>query len=111
MDISLMVVLVISVGLIIMGVIILIGRGDMLISGYNTASVEKKTQYNIGRLRKVTAILLFVIALMCPFYYYFIAHADSDDLAIMMSTVVFTVVIVIVVIVGVIIMNTYCKIK
>jgi hypothetical protein len=38
------------------GILILIGKGDWLISGYNTASAEKRAQYNIRRLRLVMGI-------------------------------------------------------
>lgn len=35
-------------------ILILCGKGDSLIAGYNTASEEEKSEYDIGRLRKVT---------------------------------------------------------
>ena len=49
--------------LLICAIVILFGRGDWLLSGYNTASEEKRAQYNIVRLRAVTGIGLIVLAL------------------------------------------------
>ena len=42
-----------AIGLIIfiMGIIIIIGKGDRLIAGYNTADEEEKQKYNIKRVR------------------------------------------------------------
>ena len=40
--------------LITFSILILCGKGDSLISGYNTASEEEKAEYDITRLRKVT---------------------------------------------------------
>ncbi|MBP5483310.1 MAG: DUF3784 domain-containing protein [Bacteroidales bacterium] len=50
--------------LVIMGIIILIGKGDKLIAGYNTASEEEKAQYNVKRLRGLIGGLLIVLAPM-----------------------------------------------
>lgn len=37
--------------LAIMGIVILMGKGDNLIAGYNTASKAEREEYNIKRLR------------------------------------------------------------
>ena len=95
--------------LVLLGVIILKGKGDMLISGYNTLPPEKKAQYDVKRLRRVTAYLLFVIAIMLPLYELYASTLDESQLA--LSSIVLTVVIVVVGIIGVILMNTYCKRK
>ena len=95
--------------LVLLGVIILKGKGDMLISGYNTLPPEKKAQYDVKRLRRVTAYLLFVIAIILPLYELYASTLDESKLA--MSSIVLTVVIVAVSIIGVILMNTYCKRK
>ena len=47
-----------------MGIIILIGKGDNLIAGYNTASEEEMAQYNIKRLRGLIGGLLLALAPM-----------------------------------------------
>ena len=44
--------------LITMGVLIILGKGDWMISGYNTASSEEKTRYNVVRLRIITGLTL-----------------------------------------------------
>ena len=60
-----MIVLIILAALfIIMGIIILIGKGDNLIAGYNTASEEERSQYNVKRLRGLIGGLLIVLAPM-----------------------------------------------
>lgn len=49
------VLIIIAAILVIMGILILIGRGDNLIAGYNTASEREKAQYNVKRLRALSA--------------------------------------------------------
>ena len=48
----------------VMGVIILIGKGDNLIAGYNLASKAEREQYNIKRLRGLIGGLLILLAPM-----------------------------------------------
>ena len=50
----------------IMGIIVLLGKGDKLIAGYNTASEKEKQQYNIHRLRFVVGVVLLAIACLMP---------------------------------------------
>lgn len=54
--------IIISAIIIVMGIMILLGKGDWMISGYNTATPEEKAQYNIRRLRLITGIGSIVIA-------------------------------------------------
>ena len=62
-----MIVLIILAALLaVMGVVILIGKGDNLIAGYNTASKKEKASSNIKRLRILVGGLLLVLALMTP---------------------------------------------
>ena len=58
------VLIIVAAILLIMGIIILIGKGDNLIAGYNTASKEEKAQYNIKRLRGLIGGILVVLAPM-----------------------------------------------
>ena len=58
------VLIILAVLFLIMGIIILIGKGDNLIAGYNTASKEEKSQYNIKRLRGLIGGLMIVLAPM-----------------------------------------------
>ena len=48
--------------LVMCAIVVLFGRGDWLLSGYNTASREKREKYNIVRLRAVTGIGLILLA-------------------------------------------------
>lgn len=54
---------------VVMGVLVLIGKGDKLISGYNTASPEERAQYNIHRLRLIvgggTILISAYITICC----------------------------------------------
>ena len=58
-----MVVLVILALLFaVMGILVLVGKGDNLIAGYNTASREEREQIDIKRLRGLIGGLLIVLA-------------------------------------------------
>lgn len=61
MSIDLIVGIVSTVVALIMALLIMLGLGDNLISGYNTASDEKKARYNLQRLRMSTGIIIFVL--------------------------------------------------
>ncbi len=50
---------------LVLAVIFLIGKGDMLIAGYNTASEEERKQVNIHRLRILMAIISVLTAGFC----------------------------------------------
>ena len=58
------VLIVLAVLLLIMGIVILIGKGDNLIAGYNTASKEERSQYNVKRLRGLIGGFLLILAPM-----------------------------------------------
>lgn len=58
------VLIIFAATLLVMGIIIIIGKGDNLIAGYNTASKEEKSQYNIKRLRGLIGGMLVVLAPM-----------------------------------------------
>ena len=45
-----------------LGIWILIGKGDNLIAGYNTASKEERERYDIKRLRGLIGGLMIVLA-------------------------------------------------
>ena len=55
-------VVIVASLLLIMGIVILIGKGDNLIAGYNTSSEEEKSNYNIKRLRGLIGGLLILLA-------------------------------------------------
>ena len=56
------VLIIVSVLLLIVGMVILFGKGDNLIAGYNTASEEEMSQYNIKRLRGLIGGMLILLA-------------------------------------------------
>ena len=96
------VVIILAAILVIMGVLILVGKGDNLIAGYNTASKEERSQYNIKRLRGLIGGLLIVVAPMI-----FLLN-EEDTMAAAWSFVAFVFVLCIVV---VILANTWAKKK
>ena len=51
-----------AVMILIMGIIILLGKGDKLIAGYNTASQQEREQYNIKRVRLCIGGLSVIMA-------------------------------------------------
>ena len=86
---------------VIMGVVILIGKGDNLIAGYNTASKEERAKYHIKRLRGLIGGLLIVLAPML-----FLLHGET-----MAATGSFVALTVILCIIVVILANTWAKKK
>ena len=50
--------------------LILMGRGDSLISGYNTASEKKRQRYNLFRLRLITGLMCIYCAIVLIIGYY-----------------------------------------
>ena len=61
-----MIVIIILVALLcaVMGVLIIFGKGDNLIAGYNTAPRREREKYDIKRLRGLTGGLLLALAPM-----------------------------------------------
>ncbi len=57
--------IIIALLLFVSGVVVLTGKGDKLIAGYNTASKEEREKVNIKRLRLLTGGLLIVMAPLC----------------------------------------------
>ena len=62
MVIGIVILSVIAAMLAIMGIVILVGKGDNLIAGYNTASKEERAKYNVKRLRALIGGLSLVLA-------------------------------------------------
>ena len=57
--------IVFAIMFLVLAVIFLMGKGDMLIAGYNTASEEERKTIDIKRLRIVMAVLMVVTAVFC----------------------------------------------
>ena len=92
--------IVIAIILVIFGVIILIGKGDFLVAGYNTASKEKKQKINVKRLRLVIGGFLIIVALTLslPFL---IGNEENTRMITIITIVVMT-------IVCLLLANTWC---
>ena len=58
------VLIIVAALLVIMGIVILAGKGDNLIAGYNTASKKEREEYDIKRLRLLIGGFLIVLAPM-----------------------------------------------
>ena len=50
---------------IVLAIVFLLGKGDKLIAGYNTASDEERLEIDIHRLRWLMAILSILTATYC----------------------------------------------
>ena len=60
MDAAEIFIVCLAIVFFIIGIVILIGKGDWLIAGYNTASEEERKKINIVRLRIVMAIICWL---------------------------------------------------
>lgn len=61
MNSELIVGIIATVVVLVLALLVMFGLGDFLISGYNTASAEKKARYNLPRLRVVTSLAVIAI--------------------------------------------------
>lgn len=96
------VLIVVAAVLAILGILILLGKGDNLIAGYNTASKQEREQYDIKRLRGLIGGLLIVLAPMT------FLMLGEDTMAAVWSYVGLTFVLCIIVVV---LANTWAKKK
>ena len=88
---------------IVLAIIFLMGKGDNLIAGYNTATEEERQEVNIKRLRLLMAIMMVVTAAFCGCLSSFGKDMDS----VLGATVIFG----IITIVFLILANTWAKKK
>lgn len=93
---------ILAILLVVMGIVILIGKGDNLIAGYNTASKEEREQYDIKRLRGLIGGLMLALA---PLVLLFLGKES------MASTWSFCGIVFVLCIVVVILANTWAKKK
>lgn len=54
-------------GCLALAILILAGKGDWFIAGYNTASKEEKEQCNIKRLRVIVGVVFILLACQTAF--------------------------------------------
>lgn len=83
---------------LLFSLLILTGKCDFLIAGYNTASKEKKAQYNMKRLRPIVATIGLLGALLCILLIYFIEYATALTIGFVVLTII-----------GLVLMNTWAK--
>ena len=89
---------------IVLAIIILMGKGDFLIAGYNTASDTEKQQVNIKRLRLLMTVMMVFTALFC----FFVSMLGNERMETVLTA---TGIFVIVTIIFVILANTWAKKK
>ena len=58
-----MIVYIIVVIFIALAFVVMLGKGDFLISAYNRASKEEKTRFNMPRLRLLTSALILIVSI------------------------------------------------
>ena len=88
---------------IILAIIILIGKGDFLIAGYNTASEDEKKKVNIHRLRILVTIVCIITANYCTF----LGYIGDDKFKGLIATIIYITIVIIFIILG----NTWAKKK
>ncbi len=88
---------------IVLAIILLMGKGDMLIAGYNTASEEERKTIDIKRLRIVMAILMVITAVFCAI----LPLIGNNKNSLLVAAAIF----IAITLVGVIIANTWAKKK
>lgn len=96
------IIILLSIVLLIMGIIVLIGKGDNLIAGYNLATEEEKKKYHVKRLRFPIGGLLVVLA---PMTFFMMKEPSTAN------TMSFVVLVFILCIVVVVLANTWAKKK
>jgi uncharacterized membrane protein len=96
------VTIIIAAILVIPGIVILIGKGDNLIAGFNTASESEKKEINVKRLRLVIGSLLVIMGIL-----YFLTMRESS----MTSILAFAFTSSVFVIIALVLANTWAKKK
>ena len=69
---------VVSLVFLVMAVIIISGKGDSLIAGYNTASREAQDVYDKRRVRILVGVSLIVIGLALPAFGYLLVCGSKE---------------------------------
>ena len=94
--------IILSSILAILGIVIIVGKGDNLISGYNTASEQERKKYHIKRLRGLIGGLLVAVALL----YFWLMREHS-----LSAIVAFAVLSTVLAIIAITLANTWAKKK
>ena len=94
--------IILAIIFVVMAIVILAGKGDWMIAGYNTASKEEKETVNVKRLRLILGILLLIIA---PLLFMLGDHSDKT------TGLIFAGIVIVLTTVAVILANTWAKKK
>ena len=97
--------IVIAVVMVALGVLLIMGKADKFIAGYNTANEEERKQINIKRLRLVVAMCLWVTTAVCLLVLPNVPkHGKPGSEVFILLGIIFAIAIV-----TVILANTWCK--
>lgn len=66
MQVAFILLCAISLLIVVVAVVILLGKGDDMIAGYNLASTKTRDRYHTPRVRIIVSVLLMLIALALP---------------------------------------------
>ena len=99
---GIIIISIVSAIMIVLCAIILAGKGDHLIAGYNTASEAERQQYDIKRLRLVVAFICLLTMLAC-----WIPFLTENIVAILCVPILAF----IIVYGGILVVNSWCKKK
>lgn len=104
-------IIIINILMIVLAAVIVAGKGDRYIAGYNTESEQEKQQVNIKRLRIMVAAIL-VLSIAAFDIHFFISGQEEDTTAgSVIAHVVAAIAVIYIAIAGIIIANTWCKKK
>lgn len=92
--------IIVAVAVAVLGVVVLVGKGDWLVAGYNMASEEERSKYDIRRLRLLMGGVLIAVAPLC-----FLLNGDADESRVL----VFTAAVVVLAVVAVVLANTWAR--
>ena len=63
----------------IMGICLIFGKGNWMISGYNTMSKEEKANCDIKKITRAIGIFLLIIAVLMGIMYFVMHYAITND--------------------------------
>lgn len=96
-------IIIINIVLVVLSVLLLTGRGDKLIAGYNTLTPKEREGYHVKRLRLVLAVTLLLTTLLLDIPFLI---GDEENVMAIMASVIY---IFIVCFVAIFLANTWCR--
>jgi len=89
MKVAFAILCVISLILVANAVIIMMGKGDDMIAGYNLASKQTRSHYHQTRIRIIVGLLLLCIAAVLPTLGYVLALGHKELVMILFPAIAF----------------------